>query len=64
MHRENKQQQQQKGPRLFENKQTKRDISPTNKPTRYSKLKVILLSKQGNNTRKNGTALQFAFTVL
>ena len=40
------------------------DFLPTNQSSRYSILKVILLSKQRYNTRKYGTALQFAFTVL
>lgn len=40
------------------------DFLPTDQSSRYSILKVILLGKQGYNTRKYGTALQFAFTVL
>lgn len=40
------------------------DFLPTDQSSRYSILKVILLGKQRYNTRKYGTALQFAFTVL
>jgi len=45
-------------------KEETRDVLPTDQSSRNSILKIILLSKQGYNTRKYGTTLQFAFTVL